>query len=84
MSVGYYYELCKKYHGRTVEIRTHDGMVHRGVIKHVDHHKVYLTPCGHGGGFGYGYRRFGYGGFGTGLALGTIVGLTLLPFFFWW
>ncbi|AIF43141.1 hypothetical protein [Virgibacillus sp. SK37] len=95
MSVQHYHNLCQRYRGRAVEIRTHRGDVHRGIIKHVDRQRVYLEPFGGGqrnlGGFGFGfygpgggYGGYGYRpGFGYGLALGAIGTLALLPFFFW-
>lgn len=89
MSVEHYYGLCQRYKGRAVEIRTHDGSCHRGIIQHVDNRKVYMRPLGRGGGlggFGYGWGGYGgYGrpGFGYGVALGAIGTLALLPFFFW-
>jgi len=85
MSVAHYHALCRKYKGRAVEIRTRDGRRHRGIIQHVSNNRVYIQPLGRRrnlGGYGYGYR-YGYGGFGFGLALGAIVGLALIPFFFW-
>ncbi|TFJ94427.1 hypothetical protein [Lentibacillus salicampi] len=90
MSVGHFYDLCCKYKGRPVRIATRDGRVHRGVINHVDHDRVFIQPLRHGaglGGFGYGGfygPGYGYGtGFGYGIALGAIGTLALLPFFFW-
>ncbi|HLS10489.1 hypothetical protein [Lentibacillus sp.] len=88
MSVKYYYDLCCKYKGRPVKITTRDGKVHRGVIKNVDNHRVYLQPLHHRGslgGFGYGfYGGYGYGpGLAYGIALGAIGTLAVLPFFFW-
>ncbi|WP_068676563.1 hypothetical protein [Oceanobacillus sp. Castelsardo] len=85
MSVGQYHALCQRYRGRAVEIRTRDGRRHRGIIQRVSNNRVFIQPLGRNrnlGGFGYGYG-YGYGGFGYGLALGAIVGLALLPFFFW-
>ncbi len=76
--------LCLRHRGRAVEIVTHDGMVHRGIITDVDYQMVYLQPLGYGtnlGGFGYGwYGRWGLG-FGAGVALGSIATLALLPLF---
>ncbi|TXL67511.1 hypothetical protein FHP05_00395 [Cerasibacillus terrae] len=79
----YYYSLCKQYHGKPVIIRTKDGRTHRGFINHVDRRNVYLQPIGSRnlGGFGYGF--FAPRGFGFGVALGSILTLALLPFFFW-
>ncbi|MEK4030659.1 MULTISPECIES: hypothetical protein [Bacillaceae] len=85
MSVERYYGLCQRYRGRAVEIRTHDGRMHRGIIQHANNHKVFIRPISGArnlGGFGYG--AYGYGsGFGYGIALGAIATLALLPFFFW-
>lgn len=84
MSVGHYHGLCQRYRGRAVEIRTHRGTVHRGVIERVSRNQVYLRPInrpGRLGGFGFGY--YGGWGFGWGLALGAIASLVLIPFFFW-
>lgn len=68
--------------GRPVEIRTRDGRVHRGIITHVDNHRVYLRPLGGGRGYGWGWG-WGWGGFGLGIALGAIGTLAVLPWFFW-
>ncbi|WP_449354610.1 hypothetical protein ACUL41_16855 [Virgibacillus natechei] len=91
MSAEHFYGVCQQYKGRAVEIKTHDGRAHRGVINHVDNRCVYLQPLGNKtnlGGFGYGFYGPGYGwgyrpGFGYGLALGAIGTLALLPLFFW-
>ncbi|UJL46677.1 hypothetical protein KFZ58_01575 [Virgibacillus sp. NKC19-16] len=90
MSAEHFYGVCQRYKGRAVEIKTHDGRAHRGIIKHVDNRSVYLQPFGgkrNLGGFGYGYYGPGYGygggGFGYGLALGAIGTLALLPLFYW-
>ncbi|WP_099156855.1 hypothetical protein [Virgibacillus ndiopensis] len=86
MSAGHYYGLCQRYRGRAVEIRTHDGRSHRGIISNVNNNRVFLQPFGRNrnlGGFGYGGFGYGYGGFGYGVALGAIATLALLPFFFW-
>jgi len=94
MSVKYYHGLCQQYRGRAVEIRTHHGEVHRGIIENVNQRRVHLRPLGRRGG---GLGGFGYGGFGPGvggygaygygrgyrIALGTIAALSLLPLIFW-
>ncbi|MEC5424567.1 hypothetical protein QGM71_13785 [Virgibacillus sp. C22-A2] len=89
MSVAHYHGLCQRYKGRAVVIKTRDGRTHRGIIQHVDGHRVYLQPLGGRGLGGYGYGGYGYGrfrrprfGFGAGIVLGSIVTLALLPFFF--
>ena len=84
MSVAHYHGLCQKYMGRAVEVRMKNGKVHRGIIRHVDHSRVFIQPVGGAGGhggFGWGLG-WGIGGFGIGLALGGIAGLALLPWFF--
>ncbi|MRH43449.1 hypothetical protein GH741_12250 [Aquibacillus halophilus] len=88
MSVGHYHELCHKYRGKAVEIRTHDGKTHRGIIHHVVNDRVILHPLNRPsnlGGFSYGVYGpgYGYGGLGWGVALGSIATLALLPLFFW-
>jgi len=83
MSVGDYFSLCQRFRGRAVQIITHDGRIHRGIIRDVDENRVYIQPLGRTrdlGGFSYGgYSR---GGWGAGLALGAIATLFLLPLFF--
>lgn len=95
MSVRYYHGLCQRYHGRPVEVRTHNGRVYRGIIESVDQRCVYLRSLdmpgadlggfGYGGGFGFGPGFGGYGGYGRGyrVALGAIAALALLPLIFW-
>ena len=91
MSIEHYHQMCNKYRGRAVEIRTRDGGVHRGIIENVNNRRVFIRPFERErniGGFGYGFYgpRYGFGtGFGTGfgIALGAIVGLSVLPLFFW-
>ncbi|MFP7170734.1 hypothetical protein [Terribacillus sp. 7520-G] len=85
MSVGRYRSLCQRYSGKAVEIRCHDGRIHRGIIQRVDQNRVYLQPLGRSrnlGGFGYGGWGYGGGwGFGWGVALGAIAGIALLSLF---
>src|SRR5699024_12038706 len=89
MSARYYHELCCKNKGRPVKITTRDGGVHRGIIRNVDNHRVFIEPFrrrGSLGGFGYGFYGPGYGygpGFAYGIALGAIGTVVLLPFFYW-
>ncbi|NBJ70434.1 MULTISPECIES: hypothetical protein [Clostridia] len=83
MSGAHYYSVCQRHMGKAVEIRTHCGRVHRGIIERVSPNRVYIRPLerrGGLGGFGIGY--YGYG-FGYGVALGAIATLAVLPFFFW-
>ena len=85
------FDMCKRYHGKSVVIRTKDGREHRGIIHHADNRQVYLRPINGGrnlGGFGYGfggYGRYGYRGrgFGFGIAIGAIATLVLAPLFLW-
>lgn len=77
-----YYSLCQRYRGRAVEIMTHDGRIHKGIIRNVDYNRVYLQSLNRTrdlGGFSYGW--YGYPGFGAGIALGSIATLALLPLF---
>lgn len=88
MSEDYYRGICQRYHGRGVEIYTHDGEVYRGIIEDVTDSEVFLLPLedeGEFGGFGYGYRGYGPYGYGRGyrIALGAIAGISLLSLFFW-
>ncbi|MGE8205098.1 hypothetical protein ACQKP0_11080 [Heyndrickxia sp. NPDC080065] len=83
-----YYDMCRRGVGKGVEIRTHDGKVHRGIIHRVDNRMVYLQPLPRRNYGGYGYPYYGgygwgWGGFGLGIGLGFIAGLAFLPFFFW-
>ncbi|WP_249872086.1 hypothetical protein [Oceanobacillus saliphilus] len=85
MSFEHFHAVCHRNRGRAVEIRTHDGRIHRGIIRDVDDSRVYLQPmCRDRGlfGFGYGYG-YGYGRsrFVAGIAIGAIATLVLLPFF---
>lgn len=93
MSVTQYRSLCHQNRGRAVRIRTRDGIIHRGVIDHVDHHSVFIRPNprnqrlgGFASGFFGGYGGFGGYGRGVGpyrIALGTIIAIALIPLVFW-
>jgi hypothetical protein len=72
--------MCNRGIGRGVQIRLHDGRVHRGIIERVTPSRVYLRPFGNTrnfGGYGYGF----FGGFATGFAFGAIASLAFIPFF---
>lgn len=86
-----YYNTCCKHVGRSVAVQTRDGRIHRGIVHRVSNSHVFLKPIPRRlGGYGFGYRNRGYGGYGGyggfdngwGIALATIAGLALLPFFF--
>ncbi len=85
MSVDYYKNLCHQHVGRAVEIHTHDGMIHHGIIDHVDQTHVHIrsfNQAGGGqGGFagpgGPGMYAFGFGAAAAGGALGAFTGVAL-------
>ncbi|RFU64054.1 hypothetical protein [Bacillus sp. V59.32b] len=83
MSISRHYDMCCKNVGRAVEIRTHDGRKHRGIIDRVSRNRVFLRPLGGNrnyGGFGYG----GWGwGFGEGIAIGAILGIAVIGALWW-
>ncbi|MGP4039315.1 hypothetical protein ACTWP4_05300 [Gracilibacillus sp. D59] len=80
-----HYDFCCQNVGRPVKIVTHDGAVHRGIIRRVNPSKVFIDPLDAQRGIGgYGYGFWGYGrGLGIGIALGAIATIAFLPFFFW-
>ncbi|MBB4826741.1 hypothetical protein HNO89_004023 [Sporosarcina luteola] len=86
-SFQHYHAECNRHMGKAVLIGTRDGRTHRGIIQGVRNNRVYLQPLGsqQGIGFGFGFG-FGFGrgaAFGLGIAIGSIVTLAVLPFFFW-
>ncbi|QTD43090.1 hypothetical protein [Sporosarcina sp. Te-1] len=89
-SFQHYHQQCTRHIGKPVVIGTRDGQTHRGIIQEVRNNRVYLQPLGNqrglgGIGFGWGFG-FGFGrgaAFGLGIAIGSIVTLAVLPFFFW-
>ncbi|WP_270181302.1 hypothetical protein [Alkalihalobacillus sp. CinArs1] len=67
--------------GRCVEIRCHDGKVHRGYVDHCDNNHVYLRPLD-GGDSGPGYGSYFF--FGAALiavAFASIAAFSYGPFF---
>jgi hypothetical protein len=85
---AHYYHMCSRGMGRAVEIRTTYGGIHRGIIERVSPNRVFLRPLGGPprgiGGFGYGGYGYPWGfgfGFAAGIALGAIVSLAFIPFF---
>ncbi|MED4889554.1 hypothetical protein MKY88_22335 [Lysinibacillus sp. FSL R7-0073] len=76
------YNLCCKYHGKRVRISDTSGRVHVGEITRVDRRQVWILPDRRYGGYGLGFWGFGRGGFGVGIALGTVLGIALAPIIF--
>ncbi|KGR90999.1 hypothetical protein CD30_07890 [Ureibacillus massiliensis 4400831 = CIP 108448 = CCUG 49529] len=94
MHIRQAYELCCKYHGKIVCITDKKGRKHVGKITKVDRDMVWILPMkerggyglgfwGFGGGYGYGPFGYGGGGLGYGIALGAILGITLVSAFGW-
>ncbi|WP_010631240.1 hypothetical protein [Sporolactobacillus vineae] len=77
------YGECRKLLNQSVEIRCHDGSVHRGILTHVDDRHAYLQMQGgnsdfdHPGLFVWGWGR------GFPIALASIAAIVALGFFFW-
>ncbi|QIC47646.1 hypothetical protein [Lysinibacillus sphaericus] len=76
------YNLCCKYHGKRVRISDTSGRVHVGEITRVDRRQVWIIPDRRYGGYGLGFWGFSGGGFGVGIALGTVLGIALAPIIF--
>jgi hypothetical protein len=84
MSQTDFYNLCCRYHGKTVRITCRDGRVHTGEITRTSRNMVWVRPIGGLGGYGYGFGWYGgYDRFGVGVALGAITGIVLASAFFW-
>ncbi len=84
MSASRFYNMCNQGIGRAVEIKMHDGCVHRGIIERVTPDRVFLRPLTSArnfGGFSYGYYGGRGWGFAAGIALGAIAALAFIPFF---
>lgn len=84
--------MCCRGIGKACEIRTKDGRFYRGIIERVSSDRVYLRTMGssrRNGESGYGYGGLGYpsggfhrgSGFVAGIAIGLIVSLIFIPFF---
>lgn len=86
MGPEHYYNVINNEHmNRPVQIRLHDGTVHKGVVRQLDRTHVYLEPLegapgGIGGGEGAGMYWFGWG-FGWPIALASIAWLAAFPWF---
>ncbi|MBF0706137.1 MULTISPECIES: hypothetical protein [Bacillales] len=44
MSRHYYHGVCRQHIGQCVEIKCHDGQLHRGHVEEVDNEFVYIRP----------------------------------------
>lgn len=81
------YNLCCRYHGKSVRIVDRDGRTHLGQVTRVTRNMVWIRPNQDLGGYGlgfFGFGGYGYGsGFGYGIALGAITGIALATAFFW-
>ena len=79
MSAEYYYNHCQKHLNRPVEITTHDGLIHRGIVHSVNPTHVYLRPFdgNTGGAQGPGLFYWGFGGAFAGGFLGGLTGVAL-------
>ena len=83
MSQTNFYNVCSRYHGKTVRITCRDGRVHTGEITRLNRNMVWIRPIGGLGGYGYGFGGYGRRNFGFGIALGAITGIVLASAFFW-
>lgn len=77
---GEIHSRCSKLVNQSVEIRCHDGTVHRGVLTKVDDRNAYIQPAD---GIGYdGPGMFVWGwGFGFPIALASIAAILAIGFF---
>ncbi|GGH80738.1 hypothetical protein JOD43_002514 [Pullulanibacillus pueri] len=76
MSAEYYFNHCQKHINRPVEITTHEGIVHRGIVHGVDRTHVYLRPFDNMAAGNQGPGLFAWGAFAGGL-LGGFTGVAL-------
>ncbi|MFC7392875.1 hypothetical protein [Scopulibacillus cellulosilyticus] len=76
------YALCQQHLNKAVEIRCHDGTIHRGVVTNVDQQHVYLRPLDGDGVDGPGVYAWGWG-WGFPIALASIAAISLWPWFWW-
>ncbi len=44
LSRHYYHGVCRQHIGQCVEIKCHDGQLHRGYVEEVDNEFVYIRP----------------------------------------
>ncbi|MBM7645630.1 hypothetical protein JOD45_001848 [Scopulibacillus daqui] len=77
------YALCQQHLNKAVEIRCHDGTVHRGIITKVDPTHVYLRPLDGDGADGPGVYAWGWAYWGIPIALASIAAISLWPWFWW-
>lgn len=78
-----YYEMCHGGVGRAVEIRCHDGAVHRGVIERVERDGVWLSPLQAQAGGGAGAFAWGPGWGWWWVPFAAFATLAWLPWLFW-
>ncbi|WP_353947771.1 hypothetical protein ABNN70_10715 [Sporolactobacillus sp. Y61] len=79
MSYDALHERCRGLLNQCVEIRCHDGSVHRGTLNHVDGQFAYLTPEEDIGHDGPGLFLWGWG-WGVPVALASIAAIFALGF----
>lgn len=79
MSYESLHAKCKSLINQSVEIRCHDGSVHRGVLTHVDGQNAYLRPSEDFGYDGPGLFVWGWG-WGTPIALASIAAILAIGF----
>ncbi|RYL90359.1 hypothetical protein EWI07_11970 [Sporolactobacillus sp. THM7-4] len=72
---------CKKLVNQSVEIRCHDGSVHRGILTRVDDRFAYIQPVNPGGLDGPGTFVWGYVGWGYPIALASIAAILAIGLF---
>lgn len=74
------HEQCRNLLNQSVEIRCHDGSVHRGVLTHVDGRNAYLQMSGDPGLDSPGLFLWGWG-WGFPIALASIATILAIGFF---
>ncbi|MDN3953845.1 hypothetical protein [Sporolactobacillus laevolacticus] len=74
------YSQCCGLVNQPVEIRCHDGSVHRGVLSRVDDRNVYIQSAGGNSLSGPGLFLWGGWGWGFPIALASIAAIVALGF----
>lgn len=75
------YSQCCGLVNQPVEIRCHDGSVHRGMLTRVDERTAYLQPAGSVLSNSPGLFLWGSGGWGYPIALASIAAILAIGFF---